>query len=225
MNTYVTSDQHLDFDSILWMSGAHHLTVADYNQEVLDFVNRTVGEKDRLYILGDCARNGYESYLAAIRCKDVRLVIGNHDRSKAVKAFKYAEPVDEIKLLGHKCFMSHYPHCYWPSSHHGSLHLYGHCHDRREATMDQMMPGRRSTDVGLMTATRLLGEPRPFKDTELVDLLMSRPGHDLVEFYNEFDKKIHAERLEWIRQNHPEALEEALEYLSKWRGRGASDDD
>jgi hypothetical protein len=48
-----------------------------------------------------------------------------------------------------RIFVSHYPHAYWPRSHKGCLHVYGHVHAEREATLDAALPGRRSPVDGL----------------------------------------------------------------------------
>jgi len=89
----------------------------------------------------------------------------------------------DTKVNGQRCWLSHYPHAYWPASHKGSFHLYGHTHDQREATLDAVFPGRRSHDAGLDTAFRRFGVHRPFTEMEVFDYLINRPGHDLPEFY------------------------------------------
>jgi calcineurin-like phosphoesterase family protein len=83
----------------------------------------------------------------------------------------------------HQVFISHYPHAYWPSSHHGSFHFYGHCHTQREETLDQVFPGRRSIDVGVDNAALLFNDYIPLSERCLIDYLIQQPGHDPVSFY------------------------------------------
>lgn len=185
MKTYFTADLHLGHERIVEMSRPWLSSIEQHDDLILDAINSIVQLNDRLYILGDFCWRGEESYAAKIRCKNKHLIFGNHDKAKAGLYFKTAEDVAEIKLGEHKVFLSHYPHAFWPSSHYGSLHLYGHLHDEREETLDQAFPGRRSMDVGVNTAYRLLGCMRPFSQDEILDLLLARPGHDPVEWYRE----------------------------------------
>jgi calcineurin-like phosphoesterase family protein len=182
MKTFFTADIHFGHDRILQIAARGCFRSVEVHDDYLaDSINVTVGAEDRLFILGDFAWRAEESYLRQINCRNVHLIIGNHDRGRSVKLFKTAEPVAEIKIRDSKTFLSHYPHAYWPSSHHGSFHLYGHTHDQREAILDDFWPKRRSMDVGMDTAKRLLGSYRPFSEDEIYERLRFRTGHDPVE--------------------------------------------
>ncbi len=61
-------------------------------------------------------------------------------------------------------------------SHHGAIHLYGHSHSSAEEGLDKKFPGRRSMDVGIDNAYRLLGEYRPFSWDEIKHRLLSKQG-------------------------------------------------
>jgi hypothetical protein len=63
-------------------------------------------------------------------------------------------------------------------------------HRQREATLDVAFPGRRSMDVGVDNAKHLLGEYRPFSEDEVLEILLKRPGHDILSFYKEFQSKL-----------------------------------
>ena len=190
MNNHFTADLHLDHENVLAMSGRLFPNILEHDNHMIAQINRFVPRGDRLFILGDVSWFSVENYLARLHCKDVHLIGGNHDRNKFGASFKTAEDVTAIKIQGHKVFLSHYPHAYWPSSHHGSFHLYGHCHRQREATLDAAFPGRRSLDVGVDNALHLLGEYRPFTEDEIVAILGNRPGHDLLPFYADFQAKL-----------------------------------
>lgn len=194
MRNHFIADLHLDHEGVLAMSGRLFPSIHAHDEHMISQVNRFVSKNDRLFILGDVAWHSVENYLDRLVCKDVHLIWGNHDRQNFGKKFKTAEDVTEIKIgpkpNQHKVFLSHYPHAYWPSSHHGSFHLYGHCHRQREATLDAAFPGRRSLDVGVDNALVLLGEYRPFNENEIIDILSNRPGHDLLSFYADFQAKL-----------------------------------
>ena len=194
MITHFIADTHLDHEGVLTMSGRLFPNIVEHDNFMLDCINEYVHRNDRLFVIGDFAWRAAEAYTARINCKNIHLIWGNHDRSNFAKAFKSAEDVTEIKIGEkgdeHKVFLSHYPHAYWPASHHGSLHLYGHCHRQREETLDRAFPGRRSIDVGVDNALHLLGAYRPFDEFDILRLLTPRPGHDPISFYTDFQKTL-----------------------------------
>lgn len=161
---------------------------------LLEYINSQVQKSDFLYIVGDFAWRGAGDIRRQIRCRNVFLILGNHDRLTKSEASMFSQVVEakEIKLGPSgkhqepcRCYLSHYPAAYWPASHYGACHCYGHLHDQREETLDSLFPGRRSMDVGIDTALRVLGEPRPFREDEILDILLARPGHDPVSWYRE----------------------------------------
>lgn len=187
MKTYFTADTHFAHEKVLTITDRdlHFASVEQHDDALIGGINSTVGEGDRLFILGDFAWRAGESFTKRIRCRNLHLIFGNHDRTNFGKLFKSVEDTAIVRIQGHKVFLSHYPHAYWPSSHRGSLHLYGHVHAEREETLDAAFPGRRSLDCGVDNAKLLLGEYRPFSEDEVISILMARPGHDQVEFYDQ----------------------------------------
>jgi len=193
MKTFFTADLHLGHEGVLAMSARPFASIEEHDDHLIENINAVVCERDRLFILGDFCWHGAESYAKRINCKNLHLIWGNHDRPNYGKWFKTAEDVAEIKLpqssFGQeaaeiKVFLSHYPHAYWPASHYGSLHLYGHLHGEQEETLAALFPGRRAMDVGVDQAAKLYsGVYRPFMDDEILDLLLRLPGHDPVEWY------------------------------------------
>lgn len=184
---WFTSDLHLNCLGVLrdgW-GGRPHVSVPEHDAWVVDCVNRHVSQRDRLVVLGDnaFARNAVEQagilreFLKNVTCKNVTFIRGNHDFPEALRCLG-KEPYDylEIAWLGTKFFCCHYPMLTWPNSHYGSVHLYGHTHAAFETAFDGIMPKRRSLDVGLDNAVRVLGEYRPFEASEILDLLKDRKG-------------------------------------------------
>jgi calcineurin-like phosphoesterase family protein len=188
------ADLHFDHENVLEMSGRLFRHIGEHNDHLIDQINKYVGENDTLYMLGDVSWTAIDNYLARLRCKNVHLIWGNHDKQSFGKHFKSHQDVLEIKIGAKpnqiKLFMSHYAHAYWPASHRGSFHIYGHTHRQREETLDLAFPGRRSIDVGVDNAKHLFGEYRPFSEHDLIAILGPRPGHDLPEFYEAFQAKL-----------------------------------
>ena len=185
MKTFFTADTHFDHEKLFDpRTTTRPFTLDEWNVVMLDAINTRVDRADRLFILGDFAwkRPGY--WRTKIRCRHVTLIIGNHDKvGKCRNVFGGA--MYDTRMVKKVCgsarvFLSHYPHAHWPSSHRGSLHLYGHCHSLREACLDVIWPERRAMDVAPDTAFQLTGEWRPFSDREIVDRLINRKGHDMI---------------------------------------------
>lgn len=165
----------------------HRLEMSEF---LLDRLNSTVGVRDELYIVGDYTHEDDPVYWRnRIRCRNVRVVVGNHDASVTkLKAAVGESNVRErmfIKVRGQYTVLDHYPGAFWDQSHNGSMLLYGHTHRRREQTLDWIWPDRRSMDIGVDNAFDLLGDWRPFTEDEVYERLMVRPGHDPVSWYAE----------------------------------------
>ena len=160
---------------------------------LIDGINQVVGRDDTLYHLGDFhfAHIGNyclvaQTYRERIRCRNVHLIWGNHDNRQAVyplnrfanmgDLFSSANDLSEIRVGEQRIVLCHYCMNTWNKSHRGSWHLYGHSHGEAETKLDSVFPGRRSMDVGVDNAKRLLGEYRPFSFEEIRGFLKDRPG-------------------------------------------------
>lgn len=179
-------------------------TVKRMDAELIDQINETVGEDDILWHLGDfCFARGKQYYDACwnyrnqIRCKTVNLVWGNHDHKPKLAACGFNESHDlvQIRVNAQKIVLCHYAMLTWENSGKGTWQLYGHSHMNLEPWADQNLPGRKSLDVGVDNALRLLGAMRPFSFEEVHDLLNDRDGfcadhHNDLGHWKEFRKKI-----------------------------------
>lgn len=197
---FFTADLHLAHQRILDkdFSGRPFKTLIEHDDYIIDRINAYVDARDELFVLGDfCWSPAYRKpghFRNRINCRTIHLIRGNHDKPCIETQFSTVDDVRMVKIGTDpnepeggtiQAFLSHYPHSFWPASHYGALHCYGHLHDAREQTLDTLFPGRRSLDVGVDTAKRLLGDYRPFSDQWLVKNLWSRPGHDSVEWYKQ----------------------------------------
>ena len=104
----------------------------------------------------------------------------NHDRTISVSAQALFDSVGhykELRVNGKIFVLSHYAHRVWHGSHKGWMHLYAHSHD-------SLPPYGKSHDIGVDTALRLFGTPRPFSVPEVIQLMDNLPlefpdHHDL----------------------------------------------
>ena len=100
---------------------------------LIDNINRKVKKDDTLYHLGDFAYPKYRSvssYRSEIVCRDIRLVIGNHDSvTKDFKEnFRIVDKRLDVIFNHQRIVLDHYSMRVWDRSHHGAWHLYGHSH-------------------------------------------------------------------------------------------------
>jgi calcineurin-like phosphoesterase family protein len=182
---FFTADTHFDHA----LKTQRPFSVEDWNAHMLAQINYKVKRNDTLYILGDFAlrRPGY--WRQQINCRHVKLVRGNHDplqKCRNVFGGNFLEsPEIYTRIGGVKTHLSHYPHAFWPGSHRGYYHLYGHTHNQREATLDAIWPQRRSMDVSPDSYNARFGDFSVWSEDEIRRTLMNREGHDLVSFYKE----------------------------------------
>lgn len=196
MKTFFMADPHFDAESFYLKSRrVRPFDMVDWHAMLLDQINTMVGRDDRLVIVGDFARRRPGYWRQQIHCKNAVLILGNHDQeTKCRNVFGgnlYTTRLFKI-LKDKRVFVSHYPHMFWDGSHKGWYHVYGHCHNQRETYLDTIWPQRRSMDVSVDSAYQLFGEWRPFSDEEIYEHLKTRSGHDLIEFYVNFQKKLRA---------------------------------
>jgi len=188
---YFSADLHLGHSGVLKMSNRPFSNIEEHDEHLIDSINSLVGKRDDLYILGDFAWREPQKYLSQIKCRNRFLIRGNHDQKNIHSYIKNVYDTREVKIPfpeegpRTKVWLSHYPHAYWPSSHYGALHLYGHLHSMREETLDTAFPRRRAMDVGVDNAYRLLGQYRPFSAEEIYGILSIKENHDPVEWYRE----------------------------------------
>lgn len=149
----------------------------------------------------DSDSSGYfklcKNFVDQINCKSFNVIWGNHDD----RCFDYWEceklPKQEhdrrcigslfdrsytqvhISVKGQLIVLNHYAMAVWDKSHRGAWQLYGHSHSQAEPWMNKNMPGRRSFDVGVDNAKKLLGAYRPFRFSEIVKLMANQEGFSM----------------------------------------------
>jgi len=136
---WFTADTHFGHRNIIQHCGRPFQSVEEMDAQILRNINDLVKEQDTLIHLGDFSWFGDYSpidYRRRINCRNVHLMMGNHDEEKKiVKAgFNVIYKEDTLQYFNFKkediklvCF--HYPLASWKRFH---LHLHGHTHGTLE---------------------------------------------------------------------------------------------
>lgn len=182
---YFTADPHIYHIKAVNFPNRKGFTPESWAEMFFDLVNKTVTKSDRLFILGDFALGAGMAPFAKARMslkpKDVWLIKGNHDSSDAVCKKVFGDKfrlVHECKVKGQPCWLSHYPHMFWPKSHYGSFHLFGHVHNQKTEMMNKILPEMRSLDVCPESYKSIFGDWGIFSEDQIYDILIKRKGHD-----------------------------------------------
>lgn len=170
-------------DSSRWRMSREAVEMMD--EELLSQINSMVSPDDVLWHLGDFAMPGKSDYYRKcreyrdrIKCRNVYLIWGNHDDRSIRDLFTETYDLRMIAVpeLGVKAILCHYAMAVWDGSHRGNIQLYGHSHSEAEPWMNQHMPTRRSIDVGVDNAYKLLGKFCPFTTDALEKLVIKKLG-------------------------------------------------
>ena len=200
MNIWFTSDSHFGHTNIAgpkistWSSGYRDFnSVHEMNMALVDGINKYVKEDDILYHLGDWSFGGVQNifqFRNYIICKNIHLILGNHDKHIIDKEIKYYDtkfnPIElfssvqdvlTLELGKTKLFLSHYSHRVWLGSHKGVIHLYGHSHGN-------IPDYGKSMDVGVDVSFKKFGEYRPFNIGDITNI-MSKRSIDKIDHHGE----------------------------------------
>lgn len=206
---FFMADPHFGHLGIILMmarinpNGEVFKSVEEHDCFLLDEINRKVGRDDELIILGDFSWEKPGKYRQKIRCKNIKLILGNHDQTaKCVNVFGAGNVFQQYATKIHlgdtnnylNVFCSHYPHAFWEGSHNGWSHLYGHTHGQREDFLDLMLLDRRSLDVGVDNIHRLFGHYGPLTEEDVYHYMARRTGHDDLEPYHEYQAELYLSR-------------------------------
>jgi len=157
---YLSSDWHFGHSNIIKYSSRPFATADEMDEQIIKNVNNLITPQDRLFHLGDFAyRNskGIQYYLDRIKCKNIYLVRGNHDKLKKweEELFSGVENLTSIRteINGEQkeIVLCHYAMRVWNKSHHGVCHAWGHSHS---SLPDD--PNALSMDVGVDNIAKLL---------------------------------------------------------------------
>ena len=190
VNNYFTADLHLYHEKAINFPDRKGFTVDSWADMCYGLIN-SIPKNSRLYVLGDIGfhkRSLLVKIRSNIKLKDLWLIHGNHDPPDSVCKEIFGDKFRntfECKIKGTKCWLSHYPHLAWPSSHYGSYHLYGHVHNQRTDFWENIFPEIRSLDVSPESYKSRFGEWGIFHEDQIHEILNIRKGHDDIKWYRE----------------------------------------
>lgn len=157
---YFTSDLHLNHARIIELANRPFGSVEEMNDTIIGNINDTVGADDTLWVLGDVCMGMTKTQdarklLETLECKDVHLVMGNHDprrrRDELIEAgFATVSDYEELRVGSHRAaVLCHYPLMSWNGSARGAYMLHGHIHATAEYNERNRRDGIRRYDVGV----------------------------------------------------------------------------
>lgn len=154
---FFTSDTHYGHSNICsattnWV-GAENMTrnfssLDRMNDELVFWINQSVGENDILFHLGDWSFGGFENieeFRNRINCKNIHLILGNHDhhiernKDNIQRLFASVNHYVELdvrrpsefakgKIDKFNFVLMHYPIASWNNMNSEVMHLHGHVH-------------------------------------------------------------------------------------------------
>ena len=134
---YFTSDLHLGHEQAIHFTNRPYADVEEMNRALIQNINDAVLPDDTLWVLGDFAfkvnREVVRDFRKQIHCKNVHLVVGNHDKDYSNDhIFQSVQHYKELKTEYGKFILFHYPILEWNTAHYGSVHLHGHIYSTGE---------------------------------------------------------------------------------------------
>jgi calcineurin-like phosphoesterase family protein len=187
-NNFFTSDCHFGHTNIMKYSGRPFDNVKEMDEMLIANWNKTIGEQDNVYFLGDFTFRGKDEVEAIVSRLNghIHWVYGNHDKTKGGKAaikangFVWKGSYKEIKINGQNIMLFHYAQLVWNKCHYGSWSLVGHSHGSLRYILPDNIELAKlglpvlQLDVGVDVAYKHLGEFRPFAFEEVKEIMESK---------------------------------------------------
>lgn len=154
-------------------------TIHEMDSAIINNINSVVGEDDILYHLGDFSFGGHtkiESYRNRINCKNIHLVLGNHDEQlekNYTHLFTSVNKYLNIKLKDFRFVLFHYPTASWDGLSKGNIHLHGHVH---LPSSEKLRMGCKMMDVGV-DGNNL----KPYSFDEIIEIMEGQPIGSMIE--------------------------------------------
>ena len=154
---FFTADTHFNHRNIINFCQRPFVEgeLEEMNACMIDAINARVGQKDELWHLGDFGLHlkdeNVRKLLARIHCRNVRLILGNHDSHQAGHRFQHCAQAQVVRWNHQSFYLSHYPLRAWREH----FQLHGHEHGRMEPLAGQL-------DVGVDGPKGLNSGKQPF---------------------------------------------------------------
>lgn len=137
---YFTADLHLGDKTVARLRG--YGDNVDAHDALVASALATPAEDDELWLLGDLcdpSPEGAATLRELIPCREVHVVVGNHDSRSVFEESGLYDSVEHYAKIepgpegGYEFVMSHYPMTNWEDKLKGSYMLHGHIHSLPEA--------------------------------------------------------------------------------------------
>lgn len=136
-NLYI-SDLHIGSERIIRLCGRPFADVDEMDAAIERNWREAVRPGDTVYILGDLAEADHQRAIRLLKRLPGRkvLVLGNHDTNEAALAYRKSRlfagirRYDKTMDFGKEIILSHYPMMDWEDRQFGSIHIYGHIHNK-----------------------------------------------------------------------------------------------
>jgi len=131
---FFTSDTHFAHANCIKYSKRPFASIDEMDDALIANINKVVKPNDRLFHLGDFAMRNVLLYRQRIRCKNIVLIKGNHDKDGEALTAAFSNVYDMLHLkidlngVPKTIVLCHYAMKVWNKSHYGSYHLFGHSH-------------------------------------------------------------------------------------------------
>lgn len=128
-SNFFTADLHFGHENIIKYCDRPFENAREMDETIIRNWNKTVGEKDTVYFLGDFSFKDARTYVDRLNGLIV-MVWGNHDKPARLVRNKFSAWYDLLstKICGVDITMCHYAMRVWDKSHFNSWQLYGHSH-------------------------------------------------------------------------------------------------
>lgn len=163
-----TGDLHFGHSNVLKFDGRPFPGIDEMDRVLIENWNARVQPGDTVYVLGDFYYRGEREakwYLRQLKGHKI-LIIGNHDAKmlkdqEAMKYFEDARPMMHVTDGNKQICLCHFPVAEWNGYYHGTWHIYGHIHNRKNEVYDFMRTREHALNAGCMINNYM---PVPFNE-------------------------------------------------------------
>jgi calcineurin-like phosphoesterase family protein len=152
LGNFFTSDYHFSHFNIMRYCDRPFSSTREMDEAIIENHNKKVKSTDNVYFLGDFAfvkdPLDVERFVNRLNGK-FHWVFGNHDFKYGLinaNGFKWKGDYLRLNIGDMTLCLFHYQIRTWDKKHYGSIHLYGHDHNRDWRTG---VPNERSLNVGV----------------------------------------------------------------------------
>ena len=136
--TLFIADLHIGSQRILELCHRSFCALEEEDEAIAANWRNAVSEEDTVYVLGDVAEGDYERVIRILSPLPGRkiLVVGNHDDEESLRhyqrchLFQCIMSYGKTEAEGKEAILFHYPIMDWENRQFGSIHIYGHIHNK-----------------------------------------------------------------------------------------------